>query len=326
MYIVQRMQMESIGNYIFYGTLTYNRSSLPSLLVSTGFSIPFADCRDLQNLMKRLRKRNAFTRPFRYFAVSERGTERGRPHFHVLFLIPKYDSDDKNVTPFNLEALMFRELLVEWRRNYGSTRKPVYKPLCTYKEIYVRGRRISNYDLHYVQPLLNDDGAASVAFYVTKYLLKRSDREARLQQALHLNLPQEEYDDVWPVVRSRYFVSKGFGLNAEVTPFGDMIPDSSVLSYIRSCVERSEDFPKYYSPADGHSQPLARYYRSRGDCYGMSDALRFYFSSSSEHLDSPVIPDYSKDYSQLLKHVSDYEKKISQTENGDYDSYADLFD
>lgn len=81
MQLVQRVQMESLSNYIFFATLTYNKDSLPHVLTSTGYDIPFADIRDLQNCFKRLRKSNAFTRSFRYFAVSELGSKKGRPHF-----------------------------------------------------------------------------------------------------------------------------------------------------------------------------------------------------------------------------------------------------
>lgn len=80
MQYVQRLQMEELVNHIFFCTLTYNNDSMPKITTSTGFDIRYADVSDVQKMVKRLRKRNAFGRPFRYFAVSELGSQRGRPH------------------------------------------------------------------------------------------------------------------------------------------------------------------------------------------------------------------------------------------------------
>lgn len=77
---IQRLQMEELTNHLFFATLTYNNDMLPHLVTSTGFDIRFADVDDVQTMFKRLRKRNAFGRPFRYFGVSELGEKRGRPH------------------------------------------------------------------------------------------------------------------------------------------------------------------------------------------------------------------------------------------------------
>lgn len=88
MQYVQRLQMEELVNHFFFCTLTYNDEMMPRVTTSTGYDIRFADVSDVQNMFKRLRKRDAFGRPFRYFAVSELGKKRGRPHpfphhFHV---------------------------------------------------------------------------------------------------------------------------------------------------------------------------------------------------------------------------------------------------
>lgn len=80
MQYVQRLQMEELVNHFFFCTLTYNDEMMPCVTTSTGYVIRFADVSDVQNMFKRLRKRNAFGRPFRYFAVSELGKQRGRPH------------------------------------------------------------------------------------------------------------------------------------------------------------------------------------------------------------------------------------------------------
>lgn len=80
MQFVQRIQMEELENHLFYCTLTYNNESLPVVTTSTGYDIRYADIRDVQNMIKRLRKSNVFGRPFRYFGVSELGSKKARPH------------------------------------------------------------------------------------------------------------------------------------------------------------------------------------------------------------------------------------------------------
>lgn len=187
MALVQRIQAEAFGNYLFFATLTYNNESLPKIDVN-GFSISYADITDLQNTFKRLRKSNAFGRSFRYAAVSELGGKHGRPHFHVIFLVPKYKDDDENSFPFILEHVMFKALLAEWRRNYGSTRKPDYRPLCTYAARFSQGKLKSNYDLHYVVPYNSSDGSSDVAFYVFKYMLKDSPVKSDFSRPLNLTL------------------------------------------------------------------------------------------------------------------------------------------
>lgn len=308
--IVQRLQMEAKKNYLFFATLTYNQSMIPELVTSTGFSIKYADWRDLQLAFMRIRNNNAFTRPFRYFAVSERGKKKGRPHFHAIILIPKFP-DDNEFTPVNLEKVLYQALFKEWRRKVGgSKRSPIYEPLCTFQKKFINGRLYYNYDLHYVVPSPEDNGS-DVAFYVTKYLLKPSDKETRLQQALHLNLPSDEYESVWKVVKSRCDSSLYLGLNGSRSQKAD--PD--LVEYLSRCVSLSEDFPKFFD-YKGNSFPLSRYYKKIPSVFTLDDALRL-----NKH------QDLDKSYSQLLKAVSDYEK-ISQTiaDRGDFDSFADVFD
>lgn len=143
---------------------------------------------------------------------------------------------------------MFRE----WKRNYGSTRNPIWKPLFDYHSKYVAGKRYSNFDCHYVTPHSSKDGEDDVAFYVTKYVLKPSKKEQSLQQALRLNLDVDEFRDVWKIVKSRSLCSKGFGAYSDLE-----------IDYVKSCLERSKNDPdglKFYT-LNGSSQPISRYYR-----------------------------------------------------------------
>lgn len=124
-----------------------------------------------------------------------------------------------------------------------------------------------------------------------------------------MNLPEDEYEDTYSLVRSRYIASKGFGLNGRKTPFGDWEFDEDIIKYLHSCVSVSEDFPKFFNPVTGKSFPLSRYYKNKSSIYGFDDAIRLYFESDSSHIDSVAEYD-DKDYSQLIKIVSDYEKRL----------------
>ena len=330
--VVQRLQCESLVNHLFFCTLTYNNESLPVVSTSTGFDIRFADVSDVQKMFKRLRKRNAFGRPFRHFSVSELGSEKARPHFHILFLIPKYDDDDLN-TCLSLEKLMFTEVLSEWKRNYGSRKFPVWKPLCTYVRKYVYGRLRTNFDLHYVNPSLTSGSEANVAFYVTKYMLKPSDREIKLKRALRLNLEPDEFKFIWSLVKCRHFESEGFGLGSSVSEVVNghkvySVPDK-VYEHLRKGIELSlknvQPIPSFFSPVDGSSVPLAKYYKSRGEIFGMSDFLDFFYASS-QSADNVIIKD-DLDVTQTDIKISNFEKnrKIIDS-NQSVSNLDDLYD
>lgn len=263
MNLVQRARNMSLDYYIFFCTLTYDNKHLPTFTTSTGFDIPYADITDIQKMIKRIRKNNSFQREFKFFFVSERGKLKGRPHFHGLIFLKKFVNDDK-LFPAQIEPLLRSVLFREWRRNVAwtlsrkngvpipNTRKPVYEPLFQYKEKYVGGKLYKNFDLHYVTPHTTESGSDDVAFYVTKYLLKPSNKEIRLQQALRLNLSKFEYEEVWSVVKSRCLCSKAFG-------------DATFeqMEHVVNGIERSQYDStglKFFN-ADGTSQPLASFYK-----------------------------------------------------------------
>lgn len=228
--------------------------------------------------------------------------------FHILFLIPKFDGD-KFIDCLNLENTLFNAVLHEWRRNYGSRRKPDYRPLCTYVRRFIRGKLRSNYDLHYVNRSLTPEGISDVAFYVTKYMMKPSTRQQKLQQALHLNLDEGEYHRVWSVVKSKTFNSLGLGVDGTLTPFG-IEPDPQIVEYIKGCVQtskQSESSPKFYVPQTGNSFPLSRYYKSKFYCYGVDDEE--FFFDRQDRIDGVVIDDTA--FSQKLISLDKHESRLS---------------
>lgn len=322
--LIQRLQMESLENHLFFASLTYNNEMIPTVTASSGFEFRYSSYDDLRNMMKRIRNDNLFGRPFKYFAVSERGSKRSRPHFHIIFIIPKFDGDD-HYSILNLESSLFQVVLSQWKRKVGgSKRSPIYKPLCTYIRKYKNGKLNTTFDLHFIRPLPGDS-CLSVAFYVLKYMLKPSTNETRLQQALRLNLPEDEYNDIWKLVRSRYFVSKDFGSSRS----------PKVRSFLKDCIKKSikskdYDFPLFFNPDTGSSFPLARFYRSKGDIYSFDDACFFYWKhGDSDRVDTVIDNDDTpvEIISNLRKQLSDYERIVSNLEvPGIFDDCDDLFD
>lgn len=249
---VQRCRLESLTHHLFFATLTYQDQYLPYIDTSTGYRIKYADIHDVQCAIKRIRKANSFGRPFMYFAVSERGGERGRPHFHILFFIDKEPKDDF-FTCMALERKCSKVLFKEWRRNIGTTFRPVWVPLSKYVTKYQFGRITSTYDFHFVNPSTTIEGVSNVAYYVSKYMLKPSDRERKLHSALRFNLDPDEYDSVWNLVKSKCFKSLNFGCSSSV----QVANVKAAISQTRS----SSDGFRIVNPINGFPEPLSKYYR-----------------------------------------------------------------
>lgn len=254
-YFIQRVQMESIDNIIFYGTLTYNNETLPSIDVN-GYNIKYADIRHFQDMIRLIRKNESSIPKFRYFACSEFGGKRHRPHFHFLIFYPKSEICDnpRRIQPFHLLHLQrfFHPLFLKyWRHNEGSRKFPIWVPNCTYT--VKRDKR--NYDLKVIDTVTDD--CSDVAFYVSKYTTKFSDYVDRLKSALYFNLPEDKYRETWNLVKPRFLMSKHFG----------NIYSLDVIRHIRKGIDFALDhdlfYPIFISPTSGKHFPLAPYYRSK---------------------------------------------------------------
>lgn len=302
MYLVQRVQMEALVNHLFFATLTYNDDFLPRYEVN-GYSIPYACMDDFVLSIKRIREKHLFPRPFRYFAVSERGTIRGRPHIHCLFLIPKQKSDDLS-TCYSFEETMRSALLENWAANLGSDSHPHYVPRCTFVEKFIHGKLYRNYDLHYVVPSLSSDGVSDVAFYVLKYMLKDSDKDKKLYSALKLNLTKEDFDIVWSIVKSRFSASLGFGLGSSD---GTIAPE--ILDHLQKGIKATplgSPYPFYFNPDNGMSFPLCPYYRRNSSIYTPMMQMDIHFNACDDfelRVDDKAIKDF-KDYAKKVNSVS----------------------
>lgn len=334
--LVQRVQLESTKNHLFMCTLTYSPETLPTFFINDR-DIPFADVTDVQDMIKRMRKDNVFGIPFRYLAVSELGSKRGRPHFHILFLFEKkYFSSDKEryiqeCDAFASKSQHYFTVLNNWKRNVASRRNPIYIPLTRYCERMVRGQLKKNYDFHYINPFLTSNGVEDCGYYVLKYMFKPSDRAVRLQQALRLNLVPEDYEKVWKIIRPRYFASIGFGLNAKVQlKNGIFEKDEDILKKLRSDIVLSKqtlDYPSFFHPFTGKQQLISPYYLSKSDIYTYQDRLDFWNKKDAVPGDLRVTnqSDFytSTDVKQNKYH---YEKTVEHCDDLGLDSDLDLLD
>lgn len=242
--------MEALNNDLFYGTLTYNTESIPIKEFDT-IKFAYPDISDWQKMIKMIRK-DYPKLSFKYMLVSEYGSKRHRPHFHFLLSFPK--TSNKLAEKMGKAYDLFNIFLRYWRRNYGSTRVPIWKPLLTYR----RTRKHYNYDLHYLDPTSSVDGLDGVSFYVTKYLLKHDPWVLKFKAKLYHTLEDSEYTEAWSLFRPRILLSKGFGSPS----------DPKVKAYIESCIKLSLSspdisLPMFFSRQNGSTYPLAQYYKRR---------------------------------------------------------------
>ena len=280
-WINQRVQMESLDNYLFYGTLTYNEDMVPWVHIGE-YNLRVPDMSDFTKMVKRLRNEGM---KFSYIVVSEYGGKTYRPHYHFMLSFPK-----ESITP-NLSAgrftiqmqiqafeiSLYDKILSSWCRNVGTHRVPIYKPLLTFFEKYGR----HNYELHYASPSQN--GLADVSFYVSKYICKFDQRTNKLLQKIKLDnsLSDVETSELISKVKPRCIISKQFGHFSR----------PSVQQHIKDCLNRNPEQPTFYDIYTGKPSPLSRYYTKH--FVDINYALtRFYNSDSNElyssHKDSTL--------------------------------------
>lgn len=304
---VQRCSMMSRYSWTLFGTLTYSNEAIPIKYVN-GRPLKYADSRDFQHFIKRLRLANIIP-PFRYLAVSEYGsdeTKHHRPHFHFLFFIPKpserISADLEKIQGFQYASAVLSFIISEkgWSRNYGDRLNPIYMPLSRFIK---RGNK-STYDCQYVS-----HDTANVNFYVTKYVLKFSKYVQDLQSALRLNLSESEYCEVWRLVRPKLLTSNGLGIKLQAgfpAEHIDNLIDLQVLDMIRYA-QRDKESPQFY--LNGKGQPLSKYFQKK--CLTLEQKLKFHYNKVETPFD-----DETNDQEILLDDfVLDEQKKLHKEEN-----------
>lgn len=260
-YFVQRCQMESLSNDLFFCTLTYSNDMLPMRVVN-GRSLNYPDWTDVQKMMKRIRKYNLFGSSFRYFAVSEYGGLRHRSHFHLIFSLPKIEGE--SYASKLSRSLSYHDMILsQWSRNVGSNRNPIYKPLCN----FVSNRKGRNFDFHLIDSSSTSAGEADVAFYVSKYVLKASPYVESLKSALKLNLSPEDFITEWSYFKPRCNISKFWG-----DPFSPLVAKHIRKGIDLSVSDPSLLYPIFINPVSGVHVPLSPYYK------------KLYFNSTDAHV------------------------------------------
>ena len=304
---VQRCSLMSRFSWTLFGTLTYSNDAIPIKYVN-GRPLKYADSRDFQNFIKRLRLERIIP-PFRYLAVSEYGSDEKkhhRPHFHFLFFIPKpserisADLDKMQGFEYASSVLHFIQSEHGWSRNYGDRLDPIYMPL----SLFIKKGNKSTFDCQYVS-----HDTANVNFYVTKYVLKFSKYVQDLQSALRLNLNEVEYKDIWSLVRPKLLTSNGLGIKMQGGFPSDHIDDQidmALLDMIKYS-EREQKNPQFY--LNGKSQPLSKYYQNK--CLTIEQKLKFHYNK----VDTPF-DDETYDREVVLNDfVLDENKKFVKEEN-----------
>ena len=309
-YFIQRFQMETLDNDLWTGMLSYNREHLPTVMIN-GYNHKYADTRDIQLLIKRLRNDNIFEDGFRYWFISERGDKTHRPHWHFIISTPKIKGETL-AHKISREQFYWKAILDRWYTNKGSRRNPIKSPNLTYT--CKNGRY--NYDFHYVNPSLTKNGESDVGFYCTKYYLKGDDYTKRLRSALRLNIKEDDtFKYYWSLVKPKSLSSHYMG-----DPRSD-----TVAEYIRMCINFSirvhSPFPMFLNPETSQTFPLCPYYRKL--FLTINDEYHFTLNNQNKLDGVTLQPDFDMDkfmrshskFKKVLKRISlrdiDYESLIS---------------
>lgn len=295
-YLIQRVQLECMTNYVFFATFTYSDDMLPFIDVGD-YRHYYADVSDFQKMIKRCRKRDEWIIN-KYLYVTEYGGKRHRPHFHALFFVPKDNNTHSVFDPIAIESYLSDMFKSEWKRNIGSSRSPVYKPLSSFHVLYTSSGPKSPFNFHYVNPTLTAGSESDVGFYVTKYCCKFDKWIQDKRTALYYNLEPDEYKSVWKLLRPRLEYSNSFGLS-------DVARD-----YVRKCIDDYSDkfdYPVFVNPCNGNTFPLSPYLFNK---YGtLCDKYKFFYKVVNPDSDTDSFRYSDIDY---LEYQNKYDKFARQ--------------
>ena len=265
-YLVQRVQMESLDNDLFYGTLTYNQEALP-IAIFDDITFAYPDYSDWQNMIKRIRRDEPELK-FKYLLVSEYGTKKHRPHYHFILSFPRVGKP--SLAELHSKAdYLFKLFLSQWKRNTAplvwsskrskwitDSRNPEWLPLLTYyRKKTLQGWKY-NYDLHYLDPNSSPDGLDGVSFYVTKYILKYDKWIDKFKSKLFFTLPEEDFKLAWSMLRPRILMSKGFG-----SADSPKVQEHILRGINLALSDPKAFYPYYTSRVNGSTFPLSPYYQ-----------------------------------------------------------------
>lgn len=306
---------------------------LPDSIKST--EMAYANHHHLQDVIRHFRNDSEnwpefAGRSLKYLAVSELGGKKGRPHFHVLLFVEKLLSDylpDGFVRPavfVGLENRISTWWKKNWAVNVGTKKFPKYEPLYTYvcrpDSSSPTGFK-TTFDCHYVDPRATDAGTDDVAFYVSKYIMKTSDKEIHRKVFLRAVLSESEFTEFWKIVRSRMLISKGFGTHADtrVNDAGRHYAhhDPEVLRRINhDCRKGDKDTPGPVFITDlGVHRPLSRYYFDK-----VSDGVKALTLEDVQFISDRFdrennVPAYERGKEFVDRKVREFQKRVSLMES-----------
>ncbi len=275
---LQKAYFESRHSLLYMVTLTYSNDAIPSFVSSNPEigRVCYPLQKDVADMFKRIRRHNLFGVPFKYFGVSEYGSSRMRPHFHLLLAIPKpYTNELDNVRyGKSMESVISRVFRSQWKRNIAlnamgktNTRKPIWQACSLFYGRYIRGKWNTTFDCHLVvedNEYMSKDNkyngvkrysSDNVSFYVTKYILKEDERITRLLTKLSYT-DKENYKKYASKIKPSIFMSHDFGSL-----------QSSDFPLIRKYVQLGLDDPDCLNPmfigCDGKLYNCGRFLKSQ---------------------------------------------------------------
>lgn len=277
--ILQRCDYMTRDYIVYFGTLTYNNEHLPRYTASNGYVYNYADPRHFALAVKRIRKAGLIPEGCKYLLVTEYGGQKHRPHFHFLFYVPKawylsqgipqYILDDPKKFPlwsYRFTEQFYWAFRNEWRVNVADgnrwqrSRNPKWEPLFTYRERIRNGKFERNYDFHLIE-YREETAETAVAAYVSKYVLKFDEWIDKKVKQLYYLFDNTELRLIRSLIRPKLLTSKGFGfIWQDYDEFYNEFK-KELGRYIDSSLK--DDFLRWYSPVDGRSQPLSKYYKRK---------------------------------------------------------------
>lgn len=338
---IQRCEIESLTSHVVSVMLSYSPRAIPTTTVfdpETGKEhlVAYPDNNHIANLIKRLRNNDSFGgRDFRYFAVSEYGSKRHRPHWHILFFISRRTGE----TPQELQSLLdlLKASIFEyWSDNIGTRKHPIYRPFIELATTTHNGKTYSNYYFKLVTPLRPDsDGnlapiplsqeyldaindPSSFVSYLTKYLYKSSAFERDLADVLNKSefftsdgilVPDEHLRFLYSIFGTRRLSSKGIGFGFDPQTTRKVYVSPSQLDPIRtdSALLRAELYNELYS--EYSSIDVA----SKINELHISHSPEYYLSKHSHFVCLQFSRDYRRRFHELFPEFPVPPRLTSQT-------------
>lgn len=217
--ILQRCIVESQSSYLYFVTLTYDNKHVPSITLPGGQTIYYSDYTHIQNMFKRMRANEVIDRDYRYICVTDYGSAKNRPHFHLLIFVAKKDGDTL-VTPYHYENLLFTYLQIYFAKNVGTRKQPKYEKLFTYAVRRSSAGVKTNYFVKYVSierdfshTITDSTTLVKTVRYLIGYMNKSSKFDEHVADLLAplLYTDQILYSKLSRLLRTQVRYSKGLG-------------------------------------------------------------------------------------------------------------------